>query len=154
MALNSKTKSSIIVLVMALAVIGLQKFGILNDRGPLSSPPRSSNHQKHNSGAPASNLSDATVLSQLRDKRLIYTKHGECRMKCRHISEAEIKAILQQGKINHRKSKPADYPCPSFAVEGDTKDGQEVRIVFAKCDKVTKVVTAIDLGKNYNCHCD
>ena len=94
------------------------------------------------------------VLVELGEKKLIYTRHAECRMDCRYISESEIKDILKRGKINHRKSKPYDAPCPSYAVEGVTKDNQEVRIVFAKCDYATKVITAIDLGRKYSCHCD
>ncbi|MGB1207343.1 MAG: DUF4258 domain-containing protein [Chitinophagales bacterium] len=94
------------------------------------------------------------VLAELGQKKLIYTRHAECRMDCRYISESEIKDILKRGKINHRKSKPYDAPCPSYAVEGITKDNQEVRIVFAKCDYATKVITAIDLERKYSCHCD
>ena len=99
------------------------------------------------------NTSDARVFADLKDDKLIYTKHARCRMDCRTISESEIQNILDNGKINHRKSKPNDSPCPSYAIEGDTNDGQEVRIVFAMCDNVTKVITAIDLENKYECYC-
>lgn len=96
-----------------------------------------------------------TVNSNLLSERLIYTRHARCRMGCRYISEDEIAYILRNGKINKRKSKPHDAPCPTYALEGITpKDKQEVRIVFAACDDVTKVITAIDLENEYQCHCD
>jgi hypothetical protein len=91
-----------------------------------------------------------------RQKHLIYTKHAICRMECRDISEEEVNYILTHGKINTAKSKENDTEnghCPSYALEGNTNDGQHVRIVFAACDEVTKVITAIDLEKEYRCDC-
>lgn len=94
------------------------------------------------------------VLKRLQSKELVFTRHANCRMECRTISEAEVKDILQEGEINARKSKPNDRPCPSYAIEGQTDDRQEVRIVFADCPQATKVITAIDLGKEYQCYCE
>ena len=92
-----------------------------------------------------------------RHHKIIYTKHARCRMECRDISEDEVVSILESGIINESKSKEeneeADGHCPTFALEGSTKDGQHVRIVFAACDKITKVVTAIDLGVEHECNC-
>ncbi len=99
------------------------------------------------------NMTDARVFADLKDDKLVYSKHARCRMDCRTISESEIQNILNNGKINHRKSKPNDAPCPSYAIEGNTNDGQEVRIVFGMCDNVTKVITAIDLKNKYECYC-
>ncbi|MEZ5023604.1 MAG: DUF4258 domain-containing protein [Chitinophagales bacterium] len=96
---------------------------------------------------------EITVLDELRSKRLIYTKHAECRMDCRFISEEEIAEALRSGQINYQKSDLNDTPCPTYAVEDNTPDGQRVRIVFADCDDVVKVVTAIDLNGEYSCHC-
>lgn len=100
------------------------------------------------------NASEQEIMADLQDGSLKYTKHARCRMGCRHIDEAEIKQILKEGHVNQRKSKPNDQPCPSYAVEGNTKDGQHVRIVYADCGNVTRVITAIDLENHYNCHCD
>jgi len=77
-------------------------------------------------------------------------------MDCREISEEEIKDILINGTVNFKKSKVRNLPdgvCPSYALEGNTADGQFVRIVFAKCDSLTKVVTAIDLKTKHDCNC-
>lgn len=84
---------------------------------------------------------------------LEYTEHAKCRMDCRHITQAEVQEIMQDGKINYRKSDVNAIPCPTYAVEGITSDNQRLRIVFAQCDYKTKVVTCIDLDKEWTCHC-
>lgn len=88
------------------------------------------------------------------DSNIQYTRHARCRMSCRQISEAEVIDILSNGKINKLKSDPQDKPCPTFALEGYTKqDGQHVRIVFAKCESILRVVTCIDLDREFTCNC-
>lgn len=88
-------------------------------------------------------------------KNLIYTKHARCRMDCRHFTEKEVREILSNGKINVQKSRPNDTPCPTVAMEGTTSDGQSARMIFASCNaNEVKVVTCIDLDKDYTCHCD
>lgn len=83
-----------------------------------------------------------------------YSAHAKCRMKCRKITQEEIKDIMQNGNINYNKSDVNDRPCPTYALEGYTqKDNQHVRIVFAQCDNSTKVVTCIDLDVDFECHC-
>lgn len=93
-------------------------------------------------------------LEELAYQKLELTKHGACRMECRHITEEEIKDVLKTGKINYSKSYVRDKPCGTYAVEGNTKDGQHIRIVIADCDSISKVVTAIDLGmEKDSCEC-
>lgn len=82
-----------------------------------------------------------------------YTEHAKCRMQCRKISQAEVEEIMQDGKINYNKTDVNDKPCPSYALEGITRDGQKVRIVFGQCDYKTKVITCIDLNTDWECHC-
>ncbi len=85
---------------------------------------------------------------------LQYTKHARCRMDCRNISQAEVVDILQHGTVNPQKSDPRDKPCPTYALEGYTlQDHQHVRIIFAPCEQVTKVVTCIDLDHDFSCNC-
>lgn len=74
-------------------------------------------------------------------------------MKCRHIDETEVKEILEKGRVNYEKSEPAARPDPKFAVEGRTRDQQQVRIVFAQADRGLVVVTVIDLEKEWRCNC-
>jgi hypothetical protein len=85
--------------------------------------------------------------------RIIYTKHARCRMACRHIDDSEVKEILRKGRINYDKSEPAARPDPRFALEGRTRDDQEVRVIFAPADKGMVVITVIDLGKEWRCDC-
>ena len=87
-----------------------------------------------------------------RTSYLEYTKHAQCRMDCRHIDSSEVNEIMRTGVINYRKSDVDAHPCPTYAVEGMTH-GQHLRIVFAQCDNKTKVVTTIDLGHEWECHC-
>ena len=84
-----------------------------------------------------------------------YSKHARCRMACRHIDESEVKDILANGKINYAKSELGDNPdCKrKYAVEGNTRDNQKVRIIFAPCETEVTVVTVIDIGKEWSCDC-
>ncbi len=142
---NAAKLLSLIVLAL-LAYFNTGKFNTQPSNKDYSlETPSTDKLEKHSS--------DRTIISGLQANALQYTKHARCRMDCRHISEKEVKEILRKGRINHRKSKPADYPCPSYALEGVTSDRQEVRIVFAACDRKTKVITTIDLENEYQCNC-
>ncbi|MCR6719010.1 MAG: DUF4258 domain-containing protein [Chitinophagaceae bacterium] len=88
-----------------------------------------------------------------RTSYLEYTEHAKCRMQCRRISQAEVEEIMRDGKINYAKSDTKAKPCPTYALEGVTRDDQRVRIVFAQCDFKTKVVTTIDLETDWSCAC-
>lgn len=87
------------------------------------------------------------------DAALSFTKHAHCRMACRGITEAEIREVLTEGKINARKSDPNDSPCPTYAIEDRVKDGQLLRIVFGVCGQQVKVITCIDLEQEHDCDC-
>ncbi len=67
-------------------------------------------------------------------------------MKCRNITEAEVITLLKTGKINYDKSKVHDKPFPTYAVEGTTNDSQQVRLIIADVDTISRVVTVIDLN--------
>jgi len=84
---------------------------------------------------------------------LYYTKHAKCRMDCRHITEREIREVLERGIVDERKSNPQDKPCPTYAIEARTDEGQHLRIVFATCTDEVKVVTCIDLDHDFECDC-
>ena len=85
--------------------------------------------------------------------RLILTRHARCRMDCRHITEKEIREILEKGEINYAKSEPDAHPDPKYALEGHTVDGQHLRIVFAPSDRGLVVITCIELGVEWQCDC-
>lgn len=84
---------------------------------------------------------------------LFFTKHAKCRMKCRHITQQEVKDILANGIINYNKSDLKDPRGPSYAVEGMTRDRQKVRIIFAPRQQHLSVVTVIDLEQEFVCNC-
>ena len=101
---------------------------------------------------PGARISQDPILQRLRNKPMRYTRHGECRMECRHISGDEVREILNNGTISHDRTRN-DGQCTSYAVEGKTSDEQEVRIVYADCERETRLITAIDLGREWDCEC-
>jgi len=84
---------------------------------------------------------------------LYYTKHALCRMDCRHISKEDIKEIMKKGIINFNKSHRREIPCPTFALQGETSDGEKLRVIFAQCNEETKVVTCYNLEEDFECDC-
>ena len=108
-------------------------------------------HQHSDPGSGTYHRND--VLSELESQEIVYTKHARCRMGCRHINENEVMDALEHGQINNRKSDANDQPCPTYAVETRSPDGQLIRIVFADCGEVTKVITVIDLETDFSCNC-
>src|SRR5215469_1822537 len=76
---------------------------------------------------------------------LIYTHHALCRMDCRHISKEDIDEVMAKGIIFLNKSNLDDKPCPTFALQGYTKENDDIRVIFAQCDDETKVVTCYNL---------
>jgi len=88
------------------------------------------------------------------EEKLILTKHAKCRMECRDITYAEIKEILQDGKINYTKSDIDNARGATFALEGYSNDKQHLRIVFAPAKNKTVVITCIDLDKEWQCDCN
>jgi len=82
------------------------------------------------------------------------TDHALCRMKCRSITESEIRQVFKSGKVNYDKSSVHDKPYPTYAVEGPTADGKKLRIVVADLDTISRIVTAIDLRmETDSCDC-
>jgi hypothetical protein len=84
---------------------------------------------------------------------LSYTHHALCRMDCRHISENDIAQIMENGIINLNKSDRYGRPCPTYALQGFTNDGRDLRIIFAQCNTDTRVITCYNLKEDFECHC-
>ena len=102
---------------------------------------------------PTRNESDHRQAA-FRHQQIYYTKHAQCRMDCRSIDESEVKEILQTGEINYSKSDMKSKPCPKYAVEGTTHDGQHVRIIVGNCNTQASIVTVIDLNNDVECDCN
>ena len=134
--MNPKNRYQLLFLASILAIAFVVKF---YKQLPKNSSPHTTTSAHQNIISP--------------DEKLIYTKHARCRMDCRHITEDEIHEVILEGSINEQKSNDRPGDCPTYAIEDDTKEGQHLRIVFAKCADVTKVVTCIDRGKEFDCDC-
>jgi hypothetical protein len=83
-------------------------------------------------------------------ENIIYTKHARCRMECRHITEEEVKEILQTGAINENKIEQNDRGV-TYPLDGRTKADKMVRIVVAPKKKDLVIVTVIDLDNDWPC---
>jgi hypothetical protein len=89
-----------------------------------------------------------------RQGRLIFTRHARCRMDCRHITEPEIREVLDSGTINYAKSEPDARPDPKYAVESYTEEHQHLRIIVAPSGDKLIIITCIELGVEWQCHCN
>ena len=132
-----------------------------------SAPPTVVQPQQKEIKLPVTGINTTKNQGNKRDKttsfeRLLYhnkpvslTRHAQCRMDCRHIDATEIQEMLDNGKINTRKSGQSkdESTCPTKALEGLTHDGQTVRIIVAECDTKVKIVTVIDLKNEFKCDC-
>ena len=144
------------ILIFSLVVLA----SCINNTGSQEGPQQPKNNKKNHYNPPAPPTSAPDNGSAAGDDvidrhpgKLIYTKHARCRMDCRHIDEAEVEDILANGRINYRKSEPAGRPDPKYALEGNTRDGQQVRIIFAPAKRGMVVITVIDLGNEWSCNC-
>ncbi|RYY89456.1 MAG: DUF4258 domain-containing protein [Chitinophagaceae bacterium] len=86
-------------------------------------------------------------------EKIYYTRHARCRMDCRHISEADIRSILERGVVNLGKSDRRDRPCPTLAVQGETGAGESIRVILAQCPDETRIITCYNLRREYECDC-
>jgi hypothetical protein len=105
-------------------------------------------------------LPNSAKMEELGWQKLEYTEHANCRMKCRNITEADIRQVLGKGetkgtgKVNYSKSDVHHKPYPTYAIEGLTSTGKSLRIIIDDVDSISKVVTTIDLRmENDSCDC-
>ncbi len=81
-----------------------------------------------------------------------FTKHARCRMKCRHISQDEVKEIVMKADVNYSKSELNAPQGPKYALEGVTSgDKQHVRIIVAPKERHLTIVTVIDIESEWQC---
>lgn len=142
--MNKKWLPYLLIALLAAAVILLKTCKNIKGSQP---KPKTTTDKKDPAGIDRNRGFDRRV------SYLEYSNHADCRMQCRHISQAEVEDIMRNGNINYNKSDLQNARCPRYAVEGITKDDQRVRIVFAQCDFKTEVVTVIDLNTEWQCDC-
>jgi Domain of unknown function (DUF4258) len=136
--------------IVLIGILGIVLFFVKRCKQDAPVKPKTTTDKKKND--PSSNV-DRNRGFDRRVSYLDYSNHAKCRMQCRKISQAEVEEIMQDGTINYKKSDLHNARCPRYALEGVTKDDQKVRIVFAQCDKLTEVVTVIDLNTEWTCDC-
>jgi hypothetical protein len=132
--MQSKKSGFIFLLILALAVLFISKWKGLQEEAGIEHSVRKKGFDR-------------------RTSTLEYTGHARCRMDCRHISQNDINDIMLTGEINYARSDVNDNPCPTYALQGYTNDGQHLRVIFAQCATKTKVVTCYDLEKDFECYC-
>jgi Domain of unknown function (DUF4258) len=129
--------SYVLLLMAALFLFFIKK----NQRG---------NNTKMKDRVSVESATDAYTQLRAGNKTISYSRHAKCRMECRHIDESEVKDILQKGEINYNKEEVTEKGV-TYPLEGITKDGQHVRIVFAPHETDVTVLTCIDLDKDWPC---
>jgi hypothetical protein len=129
---SAKSLGSIAVIAVLILLVGLKKCFWSNSSNPAR---------------------EADIRTELMSNRFSYTRHAKCRMKCREISEEEVNRILETGFLNRDKSGDGSGQCATYAFEGKTFDGQEIRVIFGNCPKTTKIITCIDLKQEHSCDC-
>jgi hypothetical protein len=134
--------------LMVIAIIAIRQ--LRNNKEPV---PRPKVENKVRPKDPASIPTDRDRGFDRRTTYIEYSNHATCRMQCRKISKSEVEEIMRDGKINYNKSDLQNARCPRYALEGTTRDDQQVRIIFAQCNEKTVVVTVIDLETEYKCNC-
>ena len=87
-----------------------------------------------------------------REAEYFFTKHARCRMKCRSITQKEVKEIVRKAKVNYNKSDLQASRGPKYALEGYTsRDRQHIRVIVAPKQRHLSIVTVIDLDKEWEC---
>lgn len=97
---------------------------------------------------------NADVLSGFKDPAAQYhfTRHAKCRMECRHISQEEVREIIQRGEVNYQKSDLEASRGAKYALEGyTTKEWQHVRVIVASEQSSLAIITVIDLDEDWEC---
>lgn len=92
-------------------------------------------------------LPENRLKEQVSKSRVVFSEYAKCMMACRGISEEEVNHILKEGDVNFGDSDIHNTPCPSYAFDGLTTTGKNVRIVCTACDSVAEVTTAIRLDE-------
>ena len=62
----------------------------------------------------------ARELAEWQRQPLSLTRHGRCRMSCRHFDRGEVEQFLKEGTLVPERTR-LDGACPSHALEGTTR---------------------------------
>jgi hypothetical protein len=159
--MRNNTRNIFIFLFILIALVYfLKNFSIVSKNNTNSNTKTHTNDRQLPN--PEGNAQDKSANNFANDESQInrhpnhitYTKHAKCRMACRHLDQSEVSEMLENGKVNLNKSNDRPGDCPTYALEGNTHDGQHARMVFAFCKgQDVKVITVIDLDNDWPCDC-
>lgn len=134
---------------ISLLGAGLLLFWVLTNQ-------RGSKQQDQITINPVTGGSNSTITAAGEVNRhpntIIYTKHAKCRMACRHITEDEVKEVLENGKIRSDKINKDQWGT-TYPIDGKTAEDKMVRIVVAPKKEDLVLVTVIDLDQDWPCDC-
>ena len=99
-------------------------------------------------------LPGSRVMDDLNRFEINYSSGSDCILKCANISKGNIQEMLSNGDVNFKESKTKGEIYPSYAVDGETKDGRSLRVFFLKRDSTYEVTGGVDLQDSRNCDCD
>jgi hypothetical protein len=85
--------------------------------------------------------------------KLVFTAYSLCRMNCYAISREDVSDIIRKGVILLNKSNSRSRPCPVYALQGHTANGQYIRVIFEQCTGSTRVISCYFLKKEISCDC-
>ena len=98
-------------------------------------------------------LPGSIIMEELNRGAITYSERSKCMMECGNITTEAIDDLLAGGDVNFGDSDVHREPCPSYVIEGETKAGRELRLVFAKCDSVAELTSAENVDAAGACNC-
>ena len=99
-------------------------------------------------------LPENRLKDQMLNSKVIYSEHAMCIMFCRGITQDDVNEILKNGDVNFGESDVHNTPCPSYAFDGKTLKGKDVRVICTACDSIAEVTTTINLVQEKDtCKC-
>ena len=78
-------------------------------------------------------------LEELSWQQFEYTPKGKCMVQCIEIADSVIKKVLKTGKVNYNESEVHADPYPTYAVEGEMKNGKSIRMIIIDVDTISKL---------------
>ena len=151
---NTKMKKAfpyLLLILLLLAALMLRRCNN-NDNGSDNQKTKTRTEDTKREEAKTDNQKSNLDVFRDPSSEFYFTKHARCRMKCRHITQEEVKEIVQKAEVNYKKSELDAAQGPKYALEGVTsRDNQHVRIIVAPKQRHLTIVTVIDLGEEWAC---
>jgi hypothetical protein len=151
---NTNMKKALPYLLLILLLVAALMLRHCNNTGNSSDNEKRKERTEDTKREEAKTDNQKSNLDVFRDasSEFYFTKHARCRMKCRHITQEEVKEIVQKADVNYKKSELDAAQGPKYALEGYTsKDNQHVRIIVAPKQRHLTIVTVIDLDEEWEC---